>query len=584
MELTGEQIKVVNTELEIGESLVVESAAGTGKTSCLIEFSKQKRDKKILYICFNNKGAAEAKDKYREAGVFNTTTSTIHGLARVVKAQYTKANKFQTKITIKDIQKWVHVDQKQAWGILECIKSFCESKDQTINEVHMSETLKGSDKIEALRVARKIWGMMVDTSNPMPISYDHYLKIFDLSNPKLKYDYILVDEAQDCNPVSLSLLEKQREKTRVVLIGDQSQAIYGWRGAKNAMASWGATKTLSLSESFRFGKNIAQTANLILENYQGTQKNIVGRGGKDSLGPIPSSVPKTLIARTNATLLEAAITENKKGGSCHFIGTTETENYDPSLPYKFNDAIDVYNLWIGSHSSIRNPHIRAFSSYQEFKVTGNPPPTITSSGEVVVNKGDKEIESLCKIVEKYGHKLPTLLSEIAKRASDPINATLTLVTAHRAKGLEWDYVEIADDFCKLIINEEETKEVRLTRVDPNDEGLKGGDVNIEELNLLYVACTRAKKRLQPSLSLREVIESPWLLKPETNRPSITPWDKTQGVKAKKSKVLIPINEKSTHSTLNNLNKSKKKEVMTDSSKIDKFIRKNKKKENHEVDI
>ena len=48
----------------------------------------------------------------------------------------------------------------------------------------------------------------------------------------------------------------------------------------------------------------------------------------------------------------------------------------------------------------------------------------------------------------------------------------TLCTAHRSKGLEWEYVVIASDDWKL--------------------------TNLDEINLLYVACTRAIKKLDYS--------------------------------------------------------------------------------------
>ncbi len=58
----------------------------------------------------------------------------------------------------------------------------------------------------------------------------------------------------------------------------------------------------------------------------------------------------------------------------------------------------------------------------------------------------------------------------------------TLCTAHRAKGAEWPYVVIASDNWKI-----------------NDP---------DEINLLYVACTRAKNKLDYSsiLNILEIIQ------------------------------------------------------------------------------
>lgn len=61
------------------------------------------------------------------------------------------------------------------------------------------------------------------------------------------------------------------------------------------------------------------------------------------------------------------------------------------------------------------------------------------------------------------------------------NAELILSTGHKSKGLEWDNVEIIDDFISL----KETLE--------NTEG--NIEIPKEELNLFYVALTRSKKEL-----------------------------------------------------------------------------------------
>lgn len=61
------------------------------------------------------------------------------------------------------------------------------------------------------------------------------------------------------------------------------------------------------------------------------------------------------------------------------------------------------------------------------------------------------------------------------------NAELILSTGHKSKGLEWDNVEIIDDFISL-------KEI-LENAEGNIEIPK------EELNLFYVALTRSKKEL-----------------------------------------------------------------------------------------
>jgi len=61
---------------------------------------------------------------------------------------------------------------------------------------------------------------------------------------------------------------------------------------------------------------------------------------------------------------------------------------------------------------------------------------------------------------------------------------LTVVTAHRSKGLEFDRVELADNFVETL--DETGAPIDFTKADRQTR---------EEINLLYVAATRAKKEL-----------------------------------------------------------------------------------------
>ena len=61
------------------------------------------------------------------------------------------------------------------------------------------------------------------------MGHDGYLKLWALGRPKLAADFVLLDEAQDSNPVMLDVLSRQA--AQVVYVGDRHQQIYQWRGA-----------------------------------------------------------------------------------------------------------------------------------------------------------------------------------------------------------------------------------------------------------------------------------------------------------------------------------------------------------------
>jgi F-box protein 18 (helicase) len=507
MELTPEQIEIRDTDLEIGESLCVEAGAGTGKTTCFIEYAKNRPEKKMLYLCFNNKASKEAQERFEKQGIKNVSTSTIHGLAGKVKKRYEDAGKFCTKVSIKDLEKKIGYSSKLSWLILETIKNFCYSQDEKITKDHTPTIISKEDKgVELLvKEAQNVWKRMISIKDTMPLSYDHYLKVFQLSQPRLNYDYILLDEAQDSNPLTLSILERQKEKTRTILIGDENQAIYSWRGAKNAMRAWDATKKKSLTESFRFGSKVAKLANAILGAYPEGSPRIKGTNKEDRIYFCPKETQKqtTFIARTNATLFEKAIELQKQGLKCHFVNTQKEDGWDPSTAYKLNDLKDVYRLWSGNPQQVESPLIKVFKNYHELRAIAIGKPT----GKLGApnSHGDKELEFLCKLVEKYQHALPTIVQTIKDQASGPPSSpedkVVVLCTAHRAKGLEWDNIQLGNDFIelsKVLRNKDDTTKASVF------ESEEGYQSYMEEINLLYVACTRAKSSLMVNEDLARI--------------------------------------------------------------------------------
>jgi hypothetical protein len=94
---------------------------------------------------------------------------------------------------------------------------------------------------------------------------------------------------------------------------------------------------------------------------------------------------------------------------------------------------------------------------------------------------------LAKTVDEYRNQVPMIYNRM-KAAETPLEdqAAITLTTGHRAKGLEWEQVSLADDFIEL---------------PPED------DFDPEEINLLYVAVTRAIRCVKLPSSLYGWLEA-----------------------------------------------------------------------------
>uniref|UniRef100_A0A2I3LWL9 F-box DNA helicase 1 n=1 Tax=Papio anubis TaxID=9555 RepID=A0A2I3LWL9_PAPAN len=110
---------------------------------------------------------------------------------------------------------------------------------------------------------------------------------------------------------------------------------------------------------------------------------------------------------------------------------------------------------------------------------------------------DKELEAKIAVVEKYNIRIPELVQRIEKCHIEDLDfAEYILGTVHKAKGLEFDTVHVLDDFVKVPCARHNLPQLPHFRVESFSE---------DEWNLLYVAVTRAKKRLIMTKSLENIL-------------------------------------------------------------------------------
>ena len=137
--------------------------------------------------------------------------------------------------------------------VSEMVSRFCRSADAEVSPWHAPRK-PGLDDPGTYRelgallapLARKAWSDIASQDGQLKFEHDHYLKIWQLSGPVLTADYLLLDEAQDANPVVLDVVTRQKS-AQLVAVGDRSQAIYSWRGAVDAMDRFPAEGPLTLA-------------------------------------------------------------------------------------------------------------------------------------------------------------------------------------------------------------------------------------------------------------------------------------------------------------------------------------------------
>ncbi len=466
---TREQSQAID-QAWLGDSFKIMAYAGTGKTTTLKMISDAMARKKGIYLAFNKGIADTARQKFHQG----VDCRTFHSLAyrHVARGITDKlklprlspsilAREYQlAPITVRRLMsgRYEHFTlnaSRQASLISNAVNQFCSTNAQHPAPRHMvAPDWMHDDDAAALQshlyphVERR-WLESIDARHHAGIGHDIYLKQWALSEPVINSDYILFDEAQDADPLMLGILLRQKQ-SQVIYVGDANQQIYAWRGAVNAMQQLPLPSSL-LTQSFRFGETIAEVANLFLQELG---ESVPLHGLADIKSVVDSKpYPKqrnAILCRTNARAMELLLSGLVQGDKVALQA-------DHDRIARFVDAASALKQ---GKKVFDVPELSWFSSWQEVH-------------EYCETHDGSDIKPLVRLVDEHGTEpLKRALAKISPVAQ----ADYVISTAHKAKGLEWHHVQIEDDY-NFKINKDNVQ------------------ISLEELRLLYVACTRAQHGL-----------------------------------------------------------------------------------------
>lgn len=501
IKLTEQQIDILNKS---SNNLVIEARAGTGKTFTLKKIAEKYPMLKKQYWAFNTSIATEGKTKF--AGIPNMEVSTVHSLAyrEIVRARGYKLSEFG--LNTYGMTKFFGLKDRVGSIILSHsirkVTTFCGSDISDLSELDYYSLLSTEkaqnfyleykDSINGF--AEKIWDSML--TKKLDITHDFYLKLWQLSKPNLKVDLILFDEGQDASPVMLDIFLNQKDAVKII-VGDSHQAIYGWRGAINALSKVGYERA-ELTESFRFPQSIANLAINCLENKNSIDpdnyEEIKLTGAGSSTGAIET---RAVISRSNLAILEHLFENKAKYHKPYIEGTLNSLlNTNSGI-----NLMDLHHLSNRNKEQVKNGFLKTFSSLEDVK----------SYYEEI---DDSSINGSLMFLKKWSNILVYEIGELQEKVvTNPREADVVFSTIHKAKGKEWDEVTLLapDSFdegfpdrvpdkiqikkrkskTKLIQEDEDVEVIELT---PEQKKLLITKWK-EELNVYYVGLTRAKKKL-----------------------------------------------------------------------------------------
>lgn len=128
---------------------------------------------------------------------------------------------------------------------------------------------------------------LVDFAELLLRTYELWLKKpLILQRYQQRFQHILVDEFQDTNNIQYEWVKLLAgNSANVMIVGDDDQSIYGWRGAKidniyRFLTDYHA-ETIRLEQNYRSTENILQAANILIANNEGRLgKNLWTEGNK----------------------------------------------------------------------------------------------------------------------------------------------------------------------------------------------------------------------------------------------------------------------------------------------------------------
>lgn len=279
-----------------------------------------------------------------------------------------------------------------------------------------------------------------------------------------KYDFVLVDEAQDMNYSQLLLAQRVcRPHGHIVVVGDDRQAIYAFRGADSAALDRLKTELnaseLPLNVTYRCGQKIVALAQKLVPDYQAAPTNGEGEVSTIQIEKLVemAGAGDFILSRKNAPLINICLKLVKAGKKAKIRGKKDLTAGLRALLKKLNpksvpDFLAKIGVWVEKEAA----RIRATGSKNT-----------ESMLDAAYDKAD-----ILRALADGANGMVEVQGRLDALFSDDVNGHIVLSSVHRAKGLETDRVFLLEDTF-----------------------YPGGRRNIEEQNIEYVAITRAKSTL-----------------------------------------------------------------------------------------
>ena len=447
--------------------LAVRARAGTGKTTTIVEaLSHIPTGKSALLVAFNKSIATELGARAPKG----VEVSTLHALGfRAVRQAYgskVKVDNFKMRGIFEKIARSAdREDLASLCKIASLAKaSLAASADEIEGVIDAFQIVPPDGESEVKKFVKCVQkGLLASKDDTKTVDFDDMIwlpVINDLATPK--FDLVFVDETQDLNAAQVELaLRACTAKGRIVAVGDDRQAIYGFRGVSSdafgSLVERLSAKVLPLSVTYRCARVIVREAQEMVPDLEAAPHAGEGIVREIGISLLEEQVAPGdfILSRANAPLVPLCLSLLRKGVRANIQGRDIGTKLAATI--RRQKADDIATML---------DRLDAFTQREVER--------LDKKGCDVQGVIDtyETIESLSEDIGSVAE----LLARIERLFADDGHGNVVMLSStHKAKGLERDRAFILrDTYCK-------TRRGQL----PGEE----------EFNLLYVAVTRAKNEL-----------------------------------------------------------------------------------------
>ena len=509
-ELTSEQRAIVERIRTTKDNLILDALAGTAKTTTLLEAMKIIPQRSVLLLAFNKRIADELVSrmpKMPRTHAVHVKTFHAQGLA-ILKRHYPKlevsADATEAIINRAAGAAISFKMRRASVRLLRTTKETAAIRDGAVAPPDSDELLalgyehnifgpKMSDREIglAVEVVRDAYTLSLDLANLECIDFCDmvWAPVALRLDPPSRYQCVIVDELQDISEPQFEMLRMLMIPTgRFIASGDRKQQIYDWRGSMGERA-WSIAREelnaqeLPLTMTFRCATSIVEAAHELVPELRAMPDALPGSVSRCSRGDLPRMIAQGpsegihtfVLSRRNDDLLDCALFLWRER-----VGFQLIAGKDMLAP--LFDLLD-YKLDLRSRAQF----VQTLDAWRALEIAKAEKANATAWAERIE-------EQSSMLTRALAYAEPTRIKDLLAKILAPNQSGVLLSTVHKVKGLEAE---------RVFLLEQSFARHRPNIFDTVIEAAELDHLAIfvsqaypqEELNIEYVAITRAKEHL-----------------------------------------------------------------------------------------